>query len=106
MKFIIEYGCDICTEHLAVEAKDRDEAENYAEESAWRLREGYEGLHGVLDYADFCEENELDVENVDSWERYVDMVSQELHYGAEVFDEENEDHLAILHDCKDEFFEI
>lgn len=106
MKFIIEYGCDVCTEHLAVEARNYDDAVNYAMESAWRLREGYEGIHGVLDYAEFCEENELDVDNEDSWEEYADMIRQEIQYCAEIFDEENEDHLTILHDCEDKFFEI
>ena len=106
MKFIIEYGCDICTEHLAVEANCLESALTYAEAEAWRLRESYEGLHGVLDFTEFCEENNYDTEDETAWEEYVDMIRYELHYYAEDFDELNEDHLSILNDCGGEFFPV
>ena len=106
MQFIIEYGCDVCTEHLAVEANCIETALTFADGEAWRLRESYEGLHGVLDYNEFCEENNLDSENEDSWGDYIDMIRYELHSYAEDFDENNEDHISILHDCGGVFFAV
>ena len=106
MKFIIEYGCDICTEHLAVEADYIETAVTFAEAEAWRLRESYEGLHGVLDYGEFCDENNLDPEDDSSWEEFADMVRWELNYYAEVFDKDNGDHISILEDYGGEFFKI
>jgi hypothetical protein len=106
MKFIIEYGCEVCTEHLAIEAENLETAMNFAESEAWRLRDGYGGLHGVIDYTEFCEENELDEDNEDSWEEYADMVRNELEYGAEVFDENNEAHITVLEECEGKFFRV
>lgn len=106
MKFIVEYGCSISTEYLAVEADSLEAAEQYAYEQAYSCRESFEGLHGVLDFAEFCEEEEYDEDDEYAWEAYRDMVEQELIYHAHEFDIENEEDVSILEECKGEFFRV
>lgn len=107
MKFIIEYGCSVTTEYLAVEAKSLEEAEQYAYQSAYECRESFEGLHGVLDFAEFCEEEEYDEEDDSAWEAYKEMVEWELHYHAHEFDPNNEEDISVLEDNSEgKFFQI
>lgn len=106
MKFIIEYGCSVTTEHLAIEADSLEEAEWYAYQSAYDCRESFEGLHGVLDFAEFCEEEEYDEEDEHAWEAYKEMVEWELNYHAHEFSWENEDDVSILEDCEGHFFRV
>ena len=106
MKFIIEYGCSVTTEYLAVEADSLEEAEQYAYQSAYECCESFEGLHGVLDFAEFCEEEEYDEEDVCAWEAYSDIVEWELHLHVHEFDWEYEDDVSILEACGGNFFRI
>ena len=106
MKFIIEYGCSVTTEHLAIEADSLEEAEQYAYQSAYDCRESFEGLHGVLDFAEFCEEEEYDEEDEHAWEAYKEMVEWELNYHAHEFSWEDEDDVSILEDCEGHFFRV
>ena len=106
MKFIAEYGCSISTEHLAIEADSMESALQFAYESAFECRESFEGLHGVLDFAEFCEEEGYDEDRDSSWEEYKQMVEEEIEYCVEEFDEENEEHLDILADSGGEFFRV
>ena len=108
MYFIVEYGCDIGTEYLAVEADSLEDAVQYAYQSAYSYREGYEGLHGVLSFAEFCEEEGYEDENDErAWEAYTDMVEWELHYHAHEFDPENEEDVSILEDASEgKFFRV
>ena len=106
MKFIIEYGCSVSTEHLAVEADSLEIAEEYAYQSAYSCRESFEGLHGVLDFAEFCEEEGYDEEDDSAWEEFKDMVEYELNYHAHEFDEDDEDDKTVLEDCGGKFFRI
>lgn len=107
MKFIINYGCDgIGEEYLAIEADSEGFALHYAEQSAIDYREGYEGLHGVLDFAQFCEEQECEMDDPDAEDAFYEMIQNEITYYVETFDEENETHLDILEGCGGKFFEI
>lgn len=106
MRFIIEYGCEITTEYLAIETESLEDAMDFAETEAWRLRESYEGLHGVLDYEEFCEDRELDPNNEDNWEEYAEIIRYEISYGAHEFDDNDEEDISILRDCDWQFFEV
>ena len=107
MKFIIEYGCSVTTEYLAVEAKSLEEAEYYAYQSAYDCRGSFEGLHGVLDFAEFCEEEGYDEEDDNAWEAYKEMVEWELHYHVHEFDPNNEEDVSVLEDNSEgKFFQI
>lgn len=106
MKFIIEYGCSVCTEHLAIEANSLAEAEHYAYQSAYECRESFEGFHGVLSFAEFCEEEGYDEEDEHAWEAFNDMVEYELNYHAHEFNEDDEDDMSVLEDYGGKFFRI
>lgn len=106
MKFIIEYGCSVSTEHLAVEADSLEIAEEYAYQSAYDCRESFEGLHGVLDFTEFCEEEGYNEEDDSAWEEFKDMVEYELTYHVHEFDEDDEDDMTVLEDCGGKFFRI
>ena len=106
MKFIIEYGCSISTEYLAVEADSLEDAEQYAYQNAYSCRESFEGLHGVLDFAEFCEKEGYEEDDDYAWEEFTDMVECELHYHAHEFDPGNEDDVTVLEDCEGKFFRV
>lgn len=107
MKFIIEYGCDgVGGEWLAVETENINDASHYAYLSAFDYREGYEGLHGIQSFAEFCEENDLDEEREASWEEYSAMVEDEIYYHVYDFNEEDELHLDVLRESGGKFYEV
>lgn len=107
MKFIIEYGSDgVGKEHLAIQAKTEETAWEYAHYKAREYRDSYEGMHGVLDYFEFCEENELDIEASEVEDLFFEFVENEIHYAVDVYDAENEEHQTVLEECNNIFFEV
>ena len=107
MKFIITYGCDgLGTEQLAVEAENEEIALDYAYHSALEYREGYVGLHGCVDYPEFCEEEGYDIDSDESWEEYNTMIEEEIFYHAYDFDKKDELHLEVLKESKGKFFVV
>ena len=101
MKFIIEYGIDRHSECIAVEAKDKEDALDYAEGQALEIHESYRG-----DYYDFCDANELDMDDEDNWEEYFGAVQAEIFYSVHEFDETCEEDLEVLRECDNQFFEV
>lgn len=107
MKFIITYGCDgLGSEQLAVEAENEEIALEYAYNAAFEYRESYAGLHGCVDYPEFCEEEGYDIDSDDAADAFHDMIENEIKYFVEVFDETNEEHQLVLIDCNGKFWEI
>lgn len=107
MNFIIYYGSDgVGGASLPVEADTINLALSYAEQLAISWRESYEGLHGVQDFSEFCEENGYDEDSPEAWDDFFDCVQGEIFYSAEDFDEENIAHLDILEECEGAFWQI
>ena len=107
MKFIITYGCDgLGTEQLAVEAENEEIALDYAYHAAFDYREGFAGLHGCVDYPEFCEEEGYDIDSDDAADAFHDMIENEIEYFTEVYDENNETHQWVLIDCNGKFWEV
>ena len=97
MKFYVEYGCGCGDNYMVIEAKDLAAAENYAYEKAIEEYESYEGLHGILNKEEVCEE--WGIEDVDSDEAevaYREEREGQLNYLAEEYDEENDEHISAL----------
>lgn len=85
--YYIEYGCSISSEHLIVSANSQEDAEYYAYTSAQDVWHSYES--NEIDFEIECEEMELDI-----------------HYCAEPFDPENEEHSEVLKEQNNKPFEV
>lgn len=107
MKFIVTYGCDgLGSEQLAVEAENEEIALDYAYHSALGYRESYAGLHGCVDYSEFCEEEGYDTEDEDAWDSFHDMIENEIEYFVEAYNENDETHRWVLIDCNGKFWKV
>ena len=97
--FYIEYGCSQCTEHLIVEAKDMGAAHEYAYQSAQDAYFSYDcNFIDPEDYPDADEEELVEIE-----EQEMEM---DIHYFAESFDAENEDHQMTFEEQNNKPFEV
>lgn len=92
MRFYITYscGCGCGDNSEVIEAETLKEAENYARECAIEEYQSYEGLHGIRDWDEIRDECDSDDEADDI---YYGEVESSIDYGAELYDETNEDHV-------------
>lgn len=97
MKFIIHYGCGCGENEEIVEANSLKDAEKYAYECAIVDYESYEGLHGIMDIDDICEEYGIEDRNSDeALNAYQEERESQLDYAAIEFDETIEEHKDLL----------
>ena len=97
MKFYIEYGCGCGDNYMIIEAEDLAAAENYAYEKAIEEYQSYEGLHGIMDIEEVCEEFGIeDVASAEAEIAYQEERESWLSYSAEEYDEENDEHVSAL----------
>ena len=87
--FYIEYGCSICTEHLIVEAKNKDSASEYAYQEAQNVYWSYDCNYPDVEDCDGMDEEE-------AAELMQQDMEQDLQYFAEPYDPENEDHIMTM----------
>ena len=69
----------------------------YAYEKAIEEYQSYEGLHGIMDIEEVCEE--FGIEDINSEEAeiaYQEERESWLSYSAEEYDEENDEHVSAL----------
>ena len=97
--FYIEYGCSICTEHLIVEAKDIDAANEYAYLEAQNVYYSYDS-----NYPD--EEDCEGMDEDDIAEMMHQDMEQDIQYFAEIYDAENEDHAMTMREQNNKPHEI
>lgn len=97
--YLIEYGCSICSEHLVVSADNEECANDFAYQEAQNIYYSYE-CNGVDpdDYPGATEEelNEIDQEEME----------QDIHYYAEPYNPNNEDHQMWMREQGGKSFEI
>ena len=92
--------------YVTVEAENEEIALDYAYHAAFDYREGFAGLHGCVDYPEFCEEEGYDIDSDDAADAFHDMIENEIEYFTEVYDENNETHQWVLIDCNGKFWEV
>jgi hypothetical protein len=92
--FYIEYGCSICTEHLIVEAKSEDAANEYAYLSAQEVYYSYDCNYPDTEDCDGMDEDDIA-------EMMQQDMEQDIQYFAEIYDAENEDHAMTMHEQND-----
>jgi hypothetical protein len=98
--FYIEYGCSICTEHLIVSAKDMGAAYEFAYQEAQNIYYSYD-----CNYPD-VEDYEDDMSEDDIAELMHQDMEQDIHYFAEIYDAENEDHAMTMREQDNKPHEI
>lgn len=87
--FYIEYGCSICTEHLIVEAKNEDAANEYAYLSAQEVYYSYDCNYPDVEDCEGMDEDDIA-------EMMQQDMEQDIQYFAEIYDAENEDHTMTM----------
>ena len=98
--FYIEYGCSICTEHLIVEAKDIDAANEYAYLEAQNIYYSYDcNYPDVEDYEDNMSEEDMA-------ELMQQDMEQDIHYYAVEYNPEDEEHLMVMREQDNKPHEI
>lgn len=93
--YLIEYGCSICLEHLVVLAKDQGEAIEFAYQEAQNVYYSYD-----------CNYPDEGMDNDDIAELAQQEMELDIHYCAEPFDPENEEHNEVLKEQNNKPFEI
>ena len=88
--FYIEYGCSICTEHLIVEAKDEEAANEYAYQEAQNVYWSYD------QYSQYEEDEFEGMDEDDIAELMQQDMEQDIQYFAEPYNPENEDHTMTM----------
>lgn len=97
--YLIEYGCSICTEHLVVSADSIGRANEFAYQEAQSVYYSYE-CNGV-DPDDYPGATEEELNEIDNEE-----MEQDIHYLAEPYNPNDEDHQAYMRDQDNKPFEI
>ena len=87
--YYIEYGCSICTEHLIVEAENMDIANEYAYLEAQNVYYSYGNNYPDEEDCEGMDEDEIA-------EMMQQDMEQDIHYFAEVYDPDNEDHVMTM----------
>lgn len=97
--YLIEYGCSICSEHLVVSADNEECANDFAYQEAQSVYYSYE-CNGVDpdDYPGATEEELCEIDNQE--------MEQDIHYCAELYDPNNEDHQMWMREQDGKPFEI
>lgn len=85
MLFYIEYGCSISQEHLIVETKNYERADQYAEAAAIDVYWSYDCNYLHEEDYDSCIEEEINEAE------YEEMIS-DIFWLVELYDETNEVH--------------
>lgn len=106
-KYIVHAGCSINAEYFPVIGKFK-EVENWAWLTAVEEFDSYAGLHGLMDFNDFCNDMgyDIDFDEDKAWEDFCDYREGELIYSVKPFDETNEEHLDYLEWNGGEFIEV
>lgn len=97
--YLIEYGCSICSEHLVVLADNEERANEFAYQEAQSVYYSYE-CNGV-DPDDYPGATEEELNEIDSEE-----MEQDIHYYAEPYDPNNEDHQMWMREQDNKPFEV
>lgn len=97
--YLIEYGCSICTEHLVVSADSIEHANEYAYQEAQSVYYSY-GCNEVDpdDYPGATEEELCEIDN--------EEMEQDIHYFAEPYNPNNEEHQMWMREQNNTPFEI
>ena len=106
-KYIVHAGCSINAEYYPV-IGELKEVENWAWLTAVEEFDSYAGLHGLMDFNDFCNDMgyDIDFDEDKAWEDFCDYREGELIYSVKPFDETNEEHLDCLEWNGGEFIEV
>ena len=106
-KYIVHAGCSINAEYFPV-IGELKEVENWAWLTAVEDFDSYAGLHGLMDFNDFCNDMgyDIDFDEDKAWEDFCDYREGELIYSVKPFDETNEEHLDCLEWNGGEFIEV
>lgn len=106
-KYIVHAGCSINAEYFPV-IGELKEVENWAWQTALEEFDSYAGLHGLMDFNDFCNDMgyDIDFDEDKAWEDFCDYREGELIYSVKFFDEINEEHLDYLEWNGGEFIEV
>ena len=106
-KYIVHAGCSINAEYFPV-IGELKEVENWAWLTAVEEFDSYAGLHGLMDFNDFCNDMgyDIDFDEDKAWEDFCDYREGELIYSVKPFDETNEEHLDYLEWNGGEFIEV
>lgn len=106
-KYIVHAGCSINAEYYPV-IGELKEVENWAWLTAVEDFDSYAGLHGLMDFNDFCNDMgyDIDFDEDKAWEDFCDYREDELIYSVKPFDETNEEHLDCLEWNGGEFIEV
>lgn len=113
MKFFGTYGCSATNSiyNIAIEARDAQSALKFCYDSAVEDRDSYEGLHGVKTWGEVAEDEGFTVEEMSSEEEsyiddlYAESIEDDITYGIEPFDINNEEHLETLKEQECEFWQ-
>lgn len=98
--YYIEYGCSLESCSLIVEAKNSEDAYDYAYQSAQDSYSSYScNDFNPIDYEECMTEEE-------KWDMYYEEMENDIHYSAEPYDEHDEDHMMTYGDQKFEAFKI
>lgn len=97
--YLIEYGCSICSEHLVVSADSEEDANDYAYQEAQSVYYSY-GCNEV-DPDDYPGATEEELCEIDQEE-----MEQDIHYFAEEFNPNDEEHQEYLREQDNKPFEI
>lgn len=89
--YLIEYGCSICTEHLVVLADNEERANEYAYQEAQTVYWSYDCNYPDMEDCEGMSEDDIA-------ELAEQDMQQDIHYLAEPYDPNNEDHQAYMQD--------
>ena len=104
-KYVAVFGHDCNTLVGCFLAENRESVEEVVWQDARNDLEGYIGLHGILDYYEFLESENLE-DCIEAEEQYEDYLSSMVDYTIREFDPDNEEHLDILSECNNEWYEV
>lgn len=106
-KYIVHAGCSINAEYFPV-IGELKEVENWAWLTAVEEFDSYAGLHGLMDFNEFCNDMgyDIDFDEDKAQEDFCDYREGELIYSVKPFDETNEEHLDYLEWNGGEFIEV
>ena len=97
--YLIEYGCSICTEHLVVLAENEERANEFAYQEAQSVYWSYDcNYPAEEDCEDMSEEEIAELAEQD--------MEQDIQYFVELYDPNNEEHQAYMHDQNNKPHEI
>ena len=95
MKFIGYYGCSNDFNIIALEASSKEKANNYVYECACECYGGYYHYHCYYENENGGDEEYIDEER-----------ENDINYYVEPFDYNNEEHMNILREQENEFWEV